>query len=107
MVLQGLEGDVTTNEYKSFIAKLDYMPPPPSNNIENPMVYERLGGGNLHGCRRFIRSQKTGACSIKPLPGQTPFYTGEMIRPLGELYGRANASFAGRTRPRMMRRMFC
>jgi len=38
MVLQGLDGDVATNEYSSFIAKLNYLPAPPSNNIDNVMV---------------------------------------------------------------------
>jgi hypothetical protein len=43
MVLDGLDGDVTTNEYQSFIDKLHYLPPPPTNNIDNLMVDERDG----------------------------------------------------------------
>ena len=58
MVLQGLDGDVTTNEYGSFIDKLNYLPPPPSNNIGNVMVYERVGGGNLHGMQTFYSFTK-------------------------------------------------
>jgi len=53
MVLTGLEGEVTTNEYRSFLNKLNYLPPPPSNNLGNLMVYERVGGGNLHGMQTF------------------------------------------------------
>lgn len=52
MVLEGLDGDVTTNEYKSFIDKLNALPPPPSNNIGNTMVYER-DGARLHGMQTF------------------------------------------------------
>ncbi len=51
--LEGVDGDVTTNEYESFIAKLHELPPPPSNNIGNLMVYEAVGGGKLHGMQTF------------------------------------------------------
>ena len=52
MVLEGLDGDVTTNEYQSFIDKLNYLPPPPTNNIDNHMVDER-DGARLHGMQTF------------------------------------------------------
>jgi protein-S-isoprenylcysteine O-methyltransferase len=52
MVLEGLDGDVTTNEYQSFINKLNDQPPPPSNNIGNLMVYEK-DGGRIHGMQTF------------------------------------------------------
>ena len=52
MVLEGLDGDVTTNEYQSFIDKLNYLPPPPTNNIDNLMVDER-DGARLHGMQTF------------------------------------------------------
>ena len=53
MVLEGLDGDVTTNEYNSYIAAIQNFPPPPSNNIDSVMVYERLGGSRLHGLQTF------------------------------------------------------
>jgi len=53
MVLEGLQGDVTTNEYQSFIDKLNFQPPPPSNNIGTVMVYESAGGAKLHGMQTF------------------------------------------------------
>jgi hypothetical protein len=65
MVLERVDGDVTTNEYRSFIEHLDQqsslpgptrgegLPPTPSNNIGNIMVYERLGGATLHGMQTF------------------------------------------------------
>ena len=52
MVLEGLDGDVTTNEYQSFIDKLQYLPPPPTNNIGNLMVDER-DGARIHGLQTF------------------------------------------------------
>jgi hypothetical protein len=52
MVLDGLNGDVTTNEYQSFIDKLNFLPPPPTNNIGNLMVDER-DGARLHGMQTF------------------------------------------------------
>jgi protein-S-isoprenylcysteine O-methyltransferase len=52
MVLEGLYGDVTTNEYQSFIDKLHYLPPPPTNNIDNRMVDEK-DGARLHGMQTF------------------------------------------------------
>ena len=52
MVFEGLDGDVTTNEYQSFIDKLGYLPPPPTNNIGNLMVDER-DGARLHGMQTF------------------------------------------------------
>jgi protein-S-isoprenylcysteine O-methyltransferase Ste14 len=52
MVLEGLDGDVTTNEYQSFIAKLNYLPPPPTNNVGNLMVDEK-DGARLHGMQTF------------------------------------------------------
>jgi protein-S-isoprenylcysteine O-methyltransferase Ste14 len=52
MVLDGLDGDVTTNEYQSFIDKLHYLPPPPTNNIDNLMVDER-DGARIHGMQTF------------------------------------------------------
>jgi hypothetical protein len=52
MVLDGADGDVTTNEYQSFIDKLAYLPPPPTNNIGNLMVDER-DGARLHGMQTF------------------------------------------------------
>ena len=52
MVLEGLDGDVTTNEYRSFIDKLNYLPLPPTNNIGNLMVDER-DGARLHGMQTF------------------------------------------------------
>jgi hypothetical protein len=54
MVLDGLDGDVTTNEYNSYIAAINNFPPPPSNNIDTVMVYERLGGARLHGLQTFF-----------------------------------------------------
>ena len=48
MVLESLDGDVTTNEYQSFIDKLAFLPPPPSNNIGNLMVDEK-DGARQHG----------------------------------------------------------
>jgi protein-S-isoprenylcysteine O-methyltransferase Ste14 len=52
MVLESLDGDVTTNEYQSFIDKLNYLPPPPTNNIGNFMVDER-DGARIHGMQTF------------------------------------------------------
>ncbi len=52
MVLDGIDGDVTTNEYKAFINKLHYLPPPPTNNIGNLMVDER-DGARIHGMQTF------------------------------------------------------
>ena len=52
MVLEGLDGDVTTNEYQAFIDKLNYLPPPPTNNVDNHMVDER-DGARLHGMQTF------------------------------------------------------
>ena len=52
MVLEGIDGDVTTNEYLAFIDKLQYLPPPPTNNIGNLMVDERPGA-RLHGMQTF------------------------------------------------------
>jgi protein-S-isoprenylcysteine O-methyltransferase Ste14 len=52
MVLEGLDGDVTTNEYQSFIDKLNYLPPPPTNNIGNLMVDEK-DGARIHGMQTF------------------------------------------------------
>ena len=54
MRFERLDGDVTTNEYKSFVEHLDVqLPPTPSNNIGNLMVYERVGGATLHGMQTF------------------------------------------------------
>jgi hypothetical protein len=54
MRFESVDGDVTTNEYRSFIEHLDQqLPPTPSNNLDNVMVYERLGGGTLHGMQTF------------------------------------------------------
>jgi protein-S-isoprenylcysteine O-methyltransferase len=58
MVLTGLDGDVTTNEYKSFIDKINSLPPPPTNNIGNTMVYESAGGAKLHGMQTFYSFTK-------------------------------------------------
>src|SRR5262245_49467338 len=45
MRFETLNGDVTTNEYQSFIKHLDVqLPPTPGDNINNLMVYERVGG---------------------------------------------------------------
>ncbi len=52
MVFEGLDGDVTTNEYRSFIDKLSFQPLPPTNNIGNLMVDEK-DGGRLHGMQTF------------------------------------------------------
>ncbi len=52
MVLEGLDGDVTTNEYQSFVDKLNFLPPPPCNNIGNLMVDEK-DGARLHGMQTF------------------------------------------------------
>lgn len=52
MALDGIDGDVTTNEYESFIDKLRYLPPPPANNIGNLMVDER-DGARIHGMQTF------------------------------------------------------
>ena len=52
MVLEGIDGGVTTNEYKAFIDKLQYLPLPPTNNIGNLMVDER-DGARLHGMQTF------------------------------------------------------
>jgi protein-S-isoprenylcysteine O-methyltransferase Ste14 len=57
MVLEGLNGDVTTNEYASFIDKINNLPPPPSNNIGNLMVYEK-DGTRLHGMQTFYSFTK-------------------------------------------------
>jgi len=51
-VIDGLDGDVTTNEYTAFLIKLRELPPPPSNNIGNLMVDER-DGARLHGMQTF------------------------------------------------------
>ena len=58
MRLESAEGDVTTNEYRAFIAKVNDMPPPPGNNIGNVMVYESVGGGKLHGLQTFYSFTK-------------------------------------------------
>jgi len=52
MVLEGLDGDVTTNEYSAFIYKLSVLPPPPTSNIGNLMVDEK-DGARLHGMQTF------------------------------------------------------
>jgi protein-S-isoprenylcysteine O-methyltransferase Ste14 len=52
MVFEGLNGDVTTNEYRSFVDKLNVQPPPPTNNIGNLMVDEK-DGARLHGMQTF------------------------------------------------------
>ena len=52
MVFEGLNGDVTTNEYKTFIDKLNFQPPPPTNNIGNLMVDEK-DGARIHGMQTF------------------------------------------------------
>jgi hypothetical protein len=52
MVLDGIDGDVTSNECEAFINKLQYLPPPPTNNIENLMVDEK-DGARLHGMQAF------------------------------------------------------
>ncbi len=52
MVLEGLDGDVTTNEYQAFIDKLNFLPPPPTNNIGNLMVDEK-DGARIHGLQTF------------------------------------------------------
>jgi len=52
MVFEELDGDVTTNEYKSFIDKINNLPPPPTNNIGNLMVDEK-DGARLHGMQTF------------------------------------------------------
>jgi len=52
MVLEGLDGDVTTNEYRSFIDKLNFLPSPPTSNIGNLMVDEK-DGARLHGMQTF------------------------------------------------------
>ena len=54
MVLEGLEGDVTTNEYNSYINAINNFPSPPTNNINNFLVYDRLGGSRLHGMQTFF-----------------------------------------------------
>ena len=51
-VLDGLDGDVTTNEYQAFLIKLQELPPPPTNNIDNLMVDER-DGSRIHGMQTF------------------------------------------------------
>src|SRR5881396_2622974 len=59
MRFESVEGDVTTNEYRSFIEHLEQqLPPTPSNNIGNVMVYERIGGGTLHGMQTFYAFTK-------------------------------------------------
>src|SRR6185503_6421492 len=58
MRLESVDGDVTSREYQSFIDKVNSQPPPPSNNIGNIMVYERLGGGTLHGLQTFYSFSK-------------------------------------------------
>jgi hypothetical protein len=57
MTLEGTDGDVTTKEYQSFIDKLHYLPPPPTNNIGNLMVDER-DGARLHGMQTFYSLTK-------------------------------------------------
>jgi hypothetical protein len=52
MVFDGIDGDVTTNEYRSFINELKDLPPPPTNDIDNLMVDER-DGARLHGMQTF------------------------------------------------------
>ncbi len=53
MVLDGLDGDVTTNELASFIKAINALPAPPTDNIGNTMVYEAAGGARLHGLQTF------------------------------------------------------
>jgi hypothetical protein len=53
MRFDSVEGDVTTNEYRSFIEHLDQqLPPPPTSNIGNLMVDEK-DGARLHGMQTF------------------------------------------------------
>jgi hypothetical protein len=53
MRFDSIEGDVTTNECRSFIEHLDQqLPPPPTNNIGNLMVDEK-DGARLHGMQTF------------------------------------------------------
>ena len=54
MRFESVAGEVTTNEYRSFIEHLDrQLPPTPSNNLGNVMAYERVGGATLHGMQTF------------------------------------------------------
>jgi protein-S-isoprenylcysteine O-methyltransferase Ste14 len=58
MVLESVTGEVTTNELASFIKAAEALPPPPSNNIGNTMVYEASGGARLHGLQTFYSFTK-------------------------------------------------
>ena len=52
MVFEGIDGEVTTNEYSSFINELKYLPPPPTNDIDNHMVDEQ-DGARIYGMQTF------------------------------------------------------
>lgn len=58
MVLEGLEGDVTTNELAAFIEAINALPAPPTDNVGNTMVYEAAGGARLHGMQTFYSFTK-------------------------------------------------
>src|SRR5262245_1212207 len=58
MVLEGLDGEVTTNELNAFVSFVNALPAPPSNNIGNTMVYESVGGAKLHGMQTFYSFTK-------------------------------------------------
>ncbi len=51
MVFEGVNGDVTTNEYRAFIDKLNFQSPP-TNNIGNLMADEK-DAAKLHGMQTF------------------------------------------------------
>jgi hypothetical protein len=58
MLLESVDADVTTNEYRSFIEHLEQqLPPPPSNNIGNLMVDEK-DGARIHGLQTFYAFTK-------------------------------------------------
>ena len=50
-------GDVTKKEYESFLDKLASLPPPPTHNVGNLMVYEK-DGTRLHGMQTFYSFTK-------------------------------------------------
>ena len=98
MVLGGIDGDVTTNECQSFINKLHFLPPPPSNNIGNLMVDER-DGARLHGMQTFYEftHDRRDLDKASRVVGCV-FFTRATTQRTAASCGPANVNSVGRTR---------
>ena len=108
MRFDSVEGDVTTNEYNSFIEHLDQqLPPTPSNNIGNVMVYERVGGGTLHGMQTFYAFTKDRRVLDKTVEWSDAFLHARNDPTNGRIMWTASETSAGRTKTRTTQTMFC